>query len=201
LCIFNVKVTVLQRLKQPRSFEGFIVETETGSEEVLSHIQSVLAAIQAPSWLGSVPKNYGDPAAGTIKAHEWKLLATVFLPVALITLWGEKEDGTLLKRALNHTMALFQAVIIACKWRMTKDRAETFRTLLKEWVDDLRTVFPHVEKHSPRTNIHISFHLYDFFYLFGPMISWWTFPFERLIGVLERVPTNDHIGGNSFITV
>jgi hypothetical protein len=189
-------------LNQPLSFDGFIAGAKTGSEEVLAHIQSVLASMQTPAWLGSVPKNYGEAAAGTIKAAEWKLLATLFLPVALVTLWGDSddssEDAVGLKQALKNAMSLFQAVIIACKWRITRDRAEVFRELLKDWVDNLRTVFPHVRDHAPRTNMHISFHLYDFFYLFGPMVSWWSFPFERLIGVLERVPTNDHIGGEFF---
>jgi hypothetical protein len=191
-------------VKQPWSFDGFIIDVKTGSEDVLNHIRSVLSTMKTPAWFGSVTKEFGDPVAGTIKANEWKLLASLFLPVAFVTLWGDNDDASpdayLFKRILKHTMALFQAVIIACKWRMTRQRADAFRTLLKEWVDGLQDLFPHVKSHSPRTNMHVSFHLYDFFYLFGPMVSWWTFPFERLIGVLERVPTNDHIGGkNPFI--
>ncbi|KAE9391973.1 hypothetical protein BT96DRAFT_831255 [Gymnopus androsaceus JB14] len=38
-------------------------------------------------------------------------------------------------------------------------------------------------------------HIYDFLKLFGPVISWWCFPFERLIGALQKVNTNDHVGG------
>ena len=25
---------------------------------------------------------------------------------------------------------------------------------------------------------------------YGPVHAWWTFPFERLIGLLQRIPTN-----------
>ncbi|KAJ7202405.1 hypothetical protein GGX14DRAFT_370407 [Mycena pura] len=41
----------------------------------------------------------------------------------------------------------------------------------------------------------MAFHIYDFLLLFGPIISWWTFPFERVIGFLQKINTNDHIGG------
>jgi hypothetical protein len=32
-------------------------------------------------------------------------------------------------------------------------------------------------------------------------MSWWCFPFERLIGVLQKVKTNDLIGGELFFLV
>jgi len=36
--------------------------------------------------------------------------------------------------------------------------------------------------------------LYEYLRRFGPVHGWWTFPFERLIGMLERIPTNFKIG-------
>ncbi|KAJ7615265.1 hypothetical protein DFH06DRAFT_1008694 [Mycena polygramma] len=47
----------------------------------------------------------------------------------------------------------------------------------------------------------MAFHIYDFLILFGPVISWWTFPFERVIGFLERINTNSHIGGELEATL
>ncbi|KAJ7658858.1 hypothetical protein DFH06DRAFT_990078 [Mycena polygramma] len=32
-------------------------------------------------------------------------------------------------------------------------------------------------------------------------MSWWTFPFERLIGILQKINTNDHIGGELEATI
>ncbi|KAI9464872.1 hypothetical protein HD554DRAFT_2026214, partial [Boletus coccyginus] len=43
-------------------------------------------------------------------------------------------------------------------------------------------------------NHHASFHIYDYLVLFGPVHSWWTFPFEQLIGVLQRLPNNHKSG-------
>ncbi|THU90390.1 hypothetical protein K435DRAFT_624220, partial [Dendrothele bispora CBS 962.96] len=86
----------------------------TGSPETLAHIRQVIRETDTPSWVNSVPKNYGDSAAGTIKADEWRTLSTIYLPIALITYWGDKncpptEDFEALSEVLKHTMALFQA--------------------------------------------------------------------------------------------
>jgi hypothetical protein len=153
-----------------------------------------------PSWVNSVPANYGEAAAGTIKADEWRTLATIYIPIALVTLWGDDrgapppEESHFLK-VLDHSMALFQAVIVVLRYSMNISRATKYRALLKEWVDGLHTLHPHTMKHKMRPNVHASFHLYDFILLFGPVVSWWCFPFERLIGRLQKINTNERIGG------
>lgn len=40
----------------------------------------------------------------------------------------------------------------------------------------------------------MAFHIKDYLVLFGPVHAWWTFPFERLIGMLQRMPNNGKIG-------
>ena len=34
-----------------------------------------------PSWLQSVPRKFGDKSSGTLKADEWRTMATVYLPI------------------------------------------------------------------------------------------------------------------------
>jgi nitrate reductase gamma subunit len=142
-----------------------------------------------------VPANYAEANAGSIKADEWRTLSTIYLPIGLVTLWGdENRHSSYLLKVLDHTMALFQAVTIVCRYRTNANRADEYRNFMKEWVDGLHTLHPHTVKHQ-RPNIHASFHLHDFLLLFGPVKSWWAFPFERLIGTLQKVNTNDMIGG------
>ncbi|KAJ3783583.1 hypothetical protein GGU10DRAFT_243510, partial [Lentinula aff. detonsa] len=104
------------RLMQPRDASKFVVET--GRPEVLTYIRQVIQKTTTPAWLNSVPKDFGDPKAGTLKADEWRTLSTVYLPIALITLWGDIDssappendsEAAYLLKALDHTMALFQA--------------------------------------------------------------------------------------------
>ncbi|KAE9395576.1 hypothetical protein BT96DRAFT_776692, partial [Gymnopus androsaceus JB14] len=176
----------------------------TNTPEMMQHICTVICNTKRPSWINSVPLNYGLNSAGTIKADEWRTLSTIFIPIALVTLWGDDDgvappsddsDEGLLFQALQHSMALFQATLIACRYTMTSDRIQAYRTHLTKWIQELRPLFPHTRESPPRVNIHMANHIYDFLKLFGPVISWWCFPFERLIGALQKVNTNDHIGG------
>jgi hypothetical protein len=131
---------------------------------------------------------------------------TVYLPIALVILWGEVDGSPPTSmnyhvRALDHTMALFQAVNLVCRSTTNKERVSNYLSFMKLWVGGLRDIYPHTEKHKARPNIHASLHVADFLNLYGPVMSWWCFPFERLIGVLQKVKTNDIVGGASSILV
>ena len=169
---------------------------------ILRHIQRVIKETVTPSWINSVPANYGENAAGTIKADEWHTLSTVYIPIALVTWWGEEDDlppktpsGLHALSILDHAMALFQAVTIACRYTMNPRCATAYRKFMRDWVDGLHKLHPHTLNHTRRPNIHASFHIYDFLLSFGPVISWWCFPFECLIGTLQKINTNDQVGG------
>lgn len=151
-----------------------------------------------PSWLSSVPKNFGEARAGTLKADEWRILCTVYFPLALVSLWGSgavygaNRDAAFLLRVLNNTMMLVSAVIVLCKRTTTIRRSQKYREYLAKWLNGVQELHP--EGYSHRTNNHMAFHIYDFLRLFGPVYSWWCFPFERLIGHLQRLPHNDKSG-------
>jgi len=169
----------------------------------MARIRDVIAHTDAPSWLQSVPQNFGEAAAGTMKAAEWRVLATIFLPIALVSLWGEgsahdsPEDATALRLILDHTMSLFSAVILICYRSTTTRRAQEYLKYVTRYVRDLKIIHKRDDiNHKP--NHHMAFHLYDFLILFGAVRSWWMFPFERLIGHLQRIPKN-HLHGNLFL--
>jgi hypothetical protein len=175
---------------------------QTVTLETMRYIQHVIKSTVTPSWINSVPSNYGEASAGTIKADEWRILSTVYLPIALVTLWGLNNgspptEGSHFLNILDHTMALFQAVTIICRYTMNSEHAAEFREFMKTWVDGLYALHPHTKKHDKRSIVHASLHLPDFLLLFGPVVSWWCFPFERLVGALQRINTNDKIGGES----
>lgn len=167
--------------------------------DVINHIQAVIQDCAVPTWINTVPKRFGEAVEGTIKADEWRTLSTIYLPIALVTFFGSQNSSTREREVLSHTMALFQAVNILCRYSMNVERMEAYRTLLKTWVDDLYKVHPHTQTQKRRPNVHAAFHIYDFLKLFGPVTSWWTFPFERLIGTVQKINTNTHIGGKFFL--
>jgi hypothetical protein len=160
-------------------------------------VKDVIRETTVPSWLGPVPHNFGDAAAGSLKADEWRTIVTVYLPIALVTLWGEgtshktSQIAMKLRRILDHTMDLSSAISIACLRTMTANRANAYRQYVAAWLGTLPQLYPQAEG---RTSSHMAFHIFDFFALFGPVRSWWCFPFERLIGYLQRLPQNHKFG-------
>ena len=187
--------TVIQRESKPLESSNRPVKTST--PEVLQRIREVIRDADTPSWLNSVPHNFGHAAAGKLKADEWRTMFTVYLPIALVSLWGQgtphsSDDEALKLRAiLDHTMDLISAVTIVCLRTMTPRRAKSLRSHLINWVQGLKKLHPHADHW---TTGHMALHLYDFIQLFGPVQSWWCFPFERLIGQLQRLPHNHRFG-------
>ena len=47
------------------------VRRKFGTEETLQCLREVIHDTVTPSWLGSVPGNFSNVTAGTIKADEW----------------------------------------------------------------------------------------------------------------------------------
>lgn len=163
----------------------------------MRHIKNTIRDTTTPSWLSSVPSNFGDAAAGTLKADEWRTMSTVYFPLALISLWGE---GTLhespdlaakLRRVLDHTMGLVCAVSLACARSMSRTRAAAYLQYMKAYIGDLQNIHPKIDH---RTIHHMALHIYDFLLLFGPVRSWWCFPFERLVGKIQRLLSNHKFG-------
>jgi len=178
------------------------------TKSTIEYIQHIIKMTSTPSWIYSVPYNYGEANAGSIKADEWRILSTIYLPIALVTLWGDRNitardlnatpSEQYFLKVLDNSMALFQAVTLVVRYTMAQVRAKQFRHHLKDWVEGLQSLYPHVKDHARRPNVHAAFHIYDFLLLFGPVTSWWCFPFERLIGALQKINTNDLVSGKSY---
>jgi hypothetical protein len=163
----------------------------------MRRIKDVIKDTSVPSWLNSVPYNYGDAAAGVMKADEWRNLSTIFLPLALISMWGEgtshpsPEDAVKFHQILDHTMLLVSAILLVCMRTMTEARSAAYLNYMAQYIRELTTIHPGIDY---RPGHHMSMHLPHFLRLFGPVRSWWCFPFERLIGQIQRLLSNHKFG-------
>lgn len=139
---------------------------------------------------------FGTKAAGSFKVNEWRTLFTVFLPIALITLWGAGIQHPTAEKAhhlyliLDHTIVLVSAVLVGILRYTTLCRAKAYRKYVTQYIGGLAEHHPHVNLH---TNHHVAFHIYDFLLLFEPIRSWWCFPFEQLIGILQNLLNNHQL--------
>jgi hypothetical protein len=162
--------------------------------EEMSELRSDIEHMYTPSWLTSVPINLGEPSHGKLKADQWRTLGTTYLPVLLIHLWDKLEDdqrSQQCKKLLEITFSLISAVILASSRTTLQENAGLYLHHMQMYLNGLRDLFP---RYRFLPNQHMALHLGEYLQFYGPVHSWWTFPFERLIGMLQRIPNNFHDG-------
>lgn len=156
------------------------MHTQFDTHKVLAHIHHIICKVDVLKWLGSVPKNFGNKATGMIKMAEWCSLATVYLPIALISLWRSNTEPDL-HVVLNYTMYLILAIYLACACTTDNNHTAIYQNCITGYVGKLKTVYP---AFSVQPNHHTYFHIYDYLILFGLVHSCWSLPFECLIRTL-----------------
>ena len=88
--------------------------------------------------------------------------------------------------------AIRQGVTYQTSERHVQIYAEYMLTYLK----DLLRIRPDL---SLLPSHHNAMHTPVFLLRFGPMPGWWMFPFERVIGLLQKVKTNGKIGKAAIV--
>jgi len=154
-----------------------------------------------PSWLTSVPTQLGQAAHGKLKADQWRVLGTTFLPVSLTRLWSSASGGEArskrCRKILDVTLSLLSAIAIATSRTTSKGHADAYFTHMLAYLNGLKELFPDYNFHA---NHHMALHLQEYIIRYGPVHSWWTFPFERVIGMLQRISTNYKPGTDLYTT-
>ena len=151
----------------------------------MDKIHSDIVNMLQPSWLTSLLSEFGLAGYGELKADQWRILGTTFLPVSSVCLWSIVEavdpHSERCCQILDITMSLLSAVAIACSQVMPLNHACLYLTNMYSYLNSLKILFPN---YSLYLNHHIALHLPDYLLLYGPVHSWWTFPFEQLIGIV-----------------
>lgn len=88
-------------------------------------------------------------------------------------------------------MFLATALRWATSHRMSQRHADEYMRNMRAYLRSLRDLFPEM-KLLP--NHHNALYLGELLLRFGPVHGWWMFPFERLIGLLQKVNSNKKIG-------
>jgi len=146
-----------------------------------------------PAWISSVPNKVGASGIGKIKADQWRTLGTLHFPVSLAVVWS--STGTELHgpkgKLLDTTFSLVSAILIACSHNTSPAHAKAYLRYMQNYIDGIKQLDP-TFKFLP--NHHMALHLQEYLEQYGPVHSWWTFPFERLIGIMQRIPSNGKPG-------
>ncbi|KAJ3872033.1 hypothetical protein F5051DRAFT_433362 [Lentinula edodes] len=168
---------------------------ELDSSGLLHRIQQVIREAVTPAWVTNPPPNVGLAQAGTLKAEHWRTLFSIHVPLAVLSLWKEHSpsaspDASSMTSLVDTTMYLACASIVMAKRTLSVERRNLYCHLLRLHILGLKQDFPGwiFPTH------HLAFHIFDGMNNFSGVRNWWLFPFENLIGKLQRIPTN-HIAG------
>ena len=187
------------RLQQPEMQNvGASTSTESGhvlQAKEVEEIRSDIDQLLTPTWMTSVPSDIGSSSHGKLKADQWRALGTTHLLLSLIRLWGLENDGSPRSvrcfKILDVTISLISAVVIATSHTITPASVSAYNAHMLDYINGIKHLFPDYQLHP---NHHMCLHIPEFLLLFGPVHSWWTFPFERLIGNIQRMPSNGKVG-------
>ena len=150
-----------------------------------------------PSWHADLPSNFGSPDHGKLKADQWRSLFEFDLPVSLLQLWASKrdsrssEENTRAWAIVENTMDLSQAADWATSNQTSVEHAERYKHFMQRYIEGLRRLYPDMDLVP---NHHLALHLDQVLLKHGPIRGTWAFPFERLVGKLQKINTNFLIG-------
>ncbi|KAJ3850935.1 hypothetical protein EV368DRAFT_44220 [Lentinula lateritia] len=148
------------------------------SDKVLQMVQKSIRETVVPSWITRPPSDMGLQQAGTLKADHWR-----GSPSAV-------DNAAEMTPVLETSMHLTCASILMTRNSLSPKTRDQFRSSLRDHILGLKQIFPGFMLPTH----HLAFHIYDFMDGFSTVRNWWGFPFERLIGKVQRMPTNHKIG-------
>lgn len=153
----------------------------------MEEIQGDIAKTVLPSWIGRAPPDIGNPAHGKLSADQWRTLCTVHLPVTLTRVWSQSDATRNQTKMLENFLDLVTAVLWGTPRRLTKKNIKVYDHYIFKYTRGLLSTYPDLHLIP---NQHYAMHLGDILRRFGPTHAYWAFPFERFIGLLRQIRTN-----------
>lgn len=165
----------------------------------LDLIRDEISKTIRPTWQTPPPASLGSASHGKLKADEYRAVMEFDLPATLIRLGASDRICDPRRREFIRKLAHSTALLsIALRWatshRTSPKHARMYSAYMVAYLSSITELYP---TRRLRPNHHAALHLADFFLAFGPVHGWWMFPFERLIGMLQKINTNYKSGAYS----
>src|SRR5215216_8106541 len=144
------------------------------TSNALKKIQKKMNEFQISSDLGRIPgKIHEGEGFSNLTADQWRIFFTVY---ATVSLWEHLPAVD--KKILTHFVRI--CLILVSRIIESDLVLEAHRRLIE--IAKLIEVNHGRNKITP--NIHLSLHLYDCSFDYGPLYAFWYFSFERINGIL-----------------
>lgn len=148
-----------------------------------------------PRWYTPPPARMGEKGAGKLKADQWRSYIEFDLPVSLLRLqqvFPQSGDDAHNKRRQELVQATFY-LAMAVRWGTShctsSEHTQKYLRYMTLYLTAIRDM-----GHVMKPNHHAALHIPDFLLRYGPVHGWWMYPFERVIGILQQMNTNNRLG-------
>lgn len=161
---------------------------------VLSEYQDDWDNTMLPDGLPGAPRMLGYVSGGKLKADELRMAFHVHFTITLVRIWS-KEESPRYRKLLENFVDLVTATSLIARHSTNAEARAKIQDHLVKYLTSLQELFPQENLHP---NHHLSLHIVELLELFGPPSAWWAFAFERYIGILRNINTNNKLCKNSF---
>ena len=169
------------------------------TKQELKLLQKNIDSIIRPQYRQAPPRDLGNPGHGKLKADQWKTCIEFDIPVSVAQLWSREtchpdQDRNVTARrdkVFQSIMHLAVAVRWGTSYRISEHHSQLFEENMVAYLRLLLKLYPNIQF---RPNHHAALHIGPLLTQFGPVHGWWMFPFERVIGILQKINTNSKMG-------
>lgn len=166
------------------------------SQDDLKAIREGIAATVRPGWHAAPPTNLGQVSHGKLKADEWRSCFEFDIPVSLLRIETQRvESGRQAdeyrEKLVHSTFLLATAIRWATSHRTSTMHVEKYTETMRNYLKALKDLQPSRRFRPNHLNALL---IGNYLRLYGPVRGWWMFPFERVIGNLQRSSTNNKLG-------
>lgn len=189
----------IHRCNRGSKFDKHCIGDDGFTREELNLLHATLKNTFRPTWQRGPPLNFGCSAHGKLKADQWRSVIEFDVPMFLAQFWSYSDTEVLedlqkrrRQKLQDSTMLLSTAVQWGTSDVTSQDHATEYTRHMIAYLQCILDLYPSFKL---RPNHHAALHIGPFLLRFGPMRGWWMFPFERIIGILEKTNTNYKLGG------
>ena len=159
----------------------------------------IQSSVISPEYCQGPPLNLGSPRHGKLKADQWRTCIEFDIPISVMQPWSKEtclpeqkpEVMVHYDKPFQCIMHLAVTMCWATSYRTSECYSEKFEENMVAYLRCLLDLYPNIQF---RPNHHTVLHIGSFLTQFGPVHSWWMFPFERVIGILQGINTNSKLG-------
>jgi hypothetical protein len=161
-------------LKQPENQPaGAGTSTRCGhvlSTEEIQQIRLYIQKIVTPSWMTFVPANLGSASHGKLKADQWRILESIYIPISLILMWGRIMPGDKrseqCRKILDVTISLLSAIVAVTSLKTSQRHANLYLQHLQAYLSGVTSLFP---DYTFQPKHHMALHLPEYLLQYGPV--------------------------------